>query len=265
VQPGFRAIVGSLPDSHTAREGEETMAVSGAEIASWLLQMAAAAGVATTAFFVLLPTKFGEKYLGFHFDRKLADLKDAQNQKIQALKEQLNHLGDRGKRSNEKEYDALSEIWNQFCDVVQSTDRAVVQFMEHPDLNRMSKEDVKSLLDSTDLSEQQKEGVLQSDDKNKAYGQSVRWLLISKAHNQIFDLRASLKKRSIFIPPKILEPFEAAIEICAKAEVAEFVRFRHPDSAIGHDDTLAFLRQKDALLASLRDATRARVLRDLDE
>jgi hypothetical protein len=66
VQPGFRAIV---EPSRFAGEGEVTMAVSGAEIASWLLQMAAAAGVATTAFFVLLPTKFGEKYLGFHFDR----------------------------------------------------------------------------------------------------------------------------------------------------------------------------------------------------
>jgi hypothetical protein len=174
------------------------------DIASWLLQTAVAAGVAAMAFFVLLPTKLGEKYLSFHFDRKLADLKDAQNQKIEALKEQLNHLGDRGKRSNEKEYDALSEIWNQFCDVVQSTDRAVVQFMEHPDLDRMNKEDVKSFLDSTDFSEQQKEGVLLSDDKNKAYSRSVRWVLITKAHNQIFDLRASLKKRSIFIPPKLL-------------------------------------------------------------
>jgi len=103
----------------------------------------------------------------------------------------------------------LTEIWNQFCDVVQSTDRAVIQFMEHPDLNQMSKEDVKILLNSTDFSEQQKEGVLQADDRNKAYGQSVRWLLISKAHNEIFGLRASLKRRSIFIPPKLLEPFEA--------------------------------------------------------
>jgi len=37
--------------------------VSGADIASWLLQTVIAAGVATTAFFVLLPTKIGEKYL----------------------------------------------------------------------------------------------------------------------------------------------------------------------------------------------------------
>jgi hypothetical protein len=96
--------------------------VSGAEITSWLLQTAIAAGSATTAFFVLLPTKFGERYLSFHFDRKLADLKDTQNQKIESLKEQLNHLGDRGKRSNEREYEALSDIWSLFVDAFDSTE-----------------------------------------------------------------------------------------------------------------------------------------------
>ena len=113
------------------------MTVSGAEIASWLLQTAIATGVATSAFFVLLPTKFGEKYLSFHFDRKLADLKDAQNQKIEALKEQLNHLGDRAKRSNEREYEALSDIWGQFVDAFDSTERCVTQFIEHPDFDRL--------------------------------------------------------------------------------------------------------------------------------
>src|SRR4030081_3299790 len=80
--------------------------------------------------FIMLPTKFGEKYLSFHFDRKLADLKDAQNQKIESLKEQLNHLGDRGKRSNEREYEALSDIWGQFVDAFDSTERCVTQFIE---------------------------------------------------------------------------------------------------------------------------------------
>jgi len=104
----------------------------------------------------------------------------------------------------------------------------------------MSKEDVKILLNSTDFSEQQKEGVLQADDRNKAYGQSVRWLLISKAHNEILRFASIAEEAQHIHPSKLLEPFEAAIEICAKAETAEFVRFRHPDSAIGHNDTLAF-------------------------
>jgi hypothetical protein len=143
--------------------------VSGTEITAWLLQTAAAAGVATTAFFVLLPTKLGEKYLSFHFDRKLADLKDAQNQKIEALKEQLNHLGDRGKRSNEREYEALSDIWGQFVDAFDSTERCVTQFIEHPDFDRLTEDEIDTFLNATDFTEDQKREFRSSSDKNKLY------------------------------------------------------------------------------------------------
>jgi hypothetical protein len=183
------------------------MAVSGAEIASWLLQMAAAAGVATMAFFVLLPTKFGEKYLSFHFDRKLADLKDIQNHKIEGLKEQLSHLGDRGKRSNEREYEALSEIWGQFVDVFLSTERCVTQFIEHPDFTRLSNDEIDAFLNATDFSEEQKKEFKASLDKNKLYTRTITWKNIAKAHNDIFEMRIALKKGAEFSFLKIYAAF----------------------------------------------------------
>jgi hypothetical protein len=171
--------------------------VSGAEIVSWLLQTTIAAGVATTGFLVLLPTKFGEKYLSFHFDRKLTDLKNAQNQQIEALKEQLNHLGDRGKRSNEREYEALSDIWGQFVDAFDSTERRVTQFIEHPDFNRLTEDEIDTFLNATDFTEDQKREFRSSSDKNKLYTRTIAWKNIAKAHNQIFEVRIALKKRGI--------------------------------------------------------------------
>jgi hypothetical protein len=237
------------------------MAVSGAEIASWLLQMAAAAGVATTAFFVLLPTKFGEKYLGFHFDRKLADLKDIQNHKIEGLKEQLSHLGDRGKRSNEREYEALSEIWGQFVDVFLSTERCVTQFIEHPDFTRLSNDEIDAFLNATDFSEEQKKEFKASLDKNKLYTRTITWKNIAKAHNDIFEMRIALKRRGIFVPEDIRGLYEEAIEFCSKAEIHEFVRFRHPDSTLGSDTPIKFFEGKDAIFKRVMDATSARLLR----
>jgi hypothetical protein len=237
------------------------MAVSGAEIASWLLQMAAAAGVATTAFFVLLPTKFGEKYLGFHFDRKLADLKDIQNHKIEGLKEQLSHLGDRGKRSNEREYEALSEIWGQFVDVFLSTERCVTQFIEHPDFTRLSNDEIDAFLNATDFSEEQKKEFKASLDKNKLYTRTITWKNIAKAHNDIFEMRIALKRRGIFVPEDIRGLYEEAIEFCSKAEIHEFVRFRHPDSTLGSDAPIKFFEGKDAIFKRVMDATSARLLR----
>lgn len=237
------------------------MAVTGAEIASWLLQTAIAAGVATTAFFILLPTKVGEKYLSFHFDRKLADLKDAQNQTIEALKEQLNHLGDRGKRSNEREYEALSDIWGQFVDAFDSTERCVTQFIEHPDFDRLSDDEINSFLNATDFTEDQKREFRSSSDKNKLYSRTITWKNIAKAHNQIFEVRIALKKRGIFVPEDLRRIYEEAIEFCSKAEIHEFVRFRHPDSTLGSDTPIQFFEGKGAIFKRVMDATSARLLR----
>jgi hypothetical protein len=55
-------------------------------IVSWLLQTAVTLGLAVLAFLVMLPTKVGDKYLSFHFDRKLADMRDHQNKEIEKLR-----------------------------------------------------------------------------------------------------------------------------------------------------------------------------------
>lgn len=237
------------------------MTVSGAEIASWLLQTAIAAGIATTAFVILLPTKFGEKYLSFRFDRKLAELKDNQDQKIEALKEQLSHFGDRGKRSNEREYESLSDIWGQFVDAFHSTEGCVTQFIEHPDFTRLTDEEIDSFLSATDFSEDQKQKFRSSSDKNEFYSRTIAWKNIAKAHNQIFEVRIALKKRGIFVPEDLRRIYEEAIEFCSKAEIHEFVRFRHADSTMGPDTPIKFFEGKDATFKRVMDATSARLLR----
>jgi hypothetical protein len=119
-------------------------------------------------------------------------------------------------------------------------------------------------LDSTDLSEQQREDVLRAADKNSAHSGAVRWLAIAKAHNQIFEFRASLKKRSIFIPESLVSQFDGAIELCSKAEVTEAMRFRNPNSSIGPDASLAFFHNREKVFSALRDLTRERLLRNLE-
>jgi hypothetical protein len=244
----------------TKGEGEMTTADFGATIYPWIV--AGLGGFVGAA--LLLPTKLGEAIFSYRLGKALEGFKAEQSRELERLKEQLSHVGDRGKRSNEKEYDALSETWNQFVDVLSLTERAIAQFVEFPDLNRADETDAKRFLDSTDLSEQQREDVLRAADKNSAYSGSVRWLAIAKAHNQIFEFRASLKKRSIFIPGSLVSQFEEAVEFCSKAEVTEAMRFRNPNSSIGFDASLAFLRDKEKVFSALRDLTRERLLRNLE-
>jgi hypothetical protein len=74
--------------------------VTSSEIWTWVVQAALAGGTAIGGL-LLLPTKLGDKLLGFHFDRKLSDLKDAQQREVERLKEKIGHFADRGKHSNE--------------------------------------------------------------------------------------------------------------------------------------------------------------------
>jgi hypothetical protein len=233
------------------------------DILSWLAQ-AGIAGVGAIGIMALaLPGKIGDRLLSFQFDRRLAIFRDSQEQELEKLRASLRHVGDRGQRLNEKEYEALSEIWKQFIDVLLFTERAIAQFIEHPDLKKMNDEETKRFLESTELSEEQKRSVSEAGDKNDAYSQTVRWLAIAKAHNQVFEIRTSLKIRSIFIPENIVTQFEQAVELCSKAVVSEFVRFRNPGSSVGFDESLAFLEKKDNTFTSLRDATREHLLRNL--
>jgi hypothetical protein len=64
----------------------------------------------------------------------------------------------------------------------------------------MSEEEVERFLLSTTFSAIQKLEVQNSRDKNKAYSQLMRWILIAKAHNKIIELRTALKRRSILMP-----------------------------------------------------------------
>jgi hypothetical protein len=240
------------------------MAVSGAEIATWLLQTAAAAGVATTAFFVLLPTKFGEKYLGFHFDRKLADLKDAQNQKIEKLKEQLAHLGDRGKRSNELEFTAIRAVWEKFVEAWLSTYSCIAMMIQIPDFPRMQNDELLAFLETTDFSGGEKKIFMEATDRTKAYSDIVNWRAIARAGQEIFDARLLLRKQRIFMPHEIRKQFADALDILSAAQVERRLRVEHrhiPSSDWG-DGVQKFIKQADRMFEELADAANARLFRD---
>jgi len=235
--------------------------VSSSEILSWLGQTALAMGGALGLFLIALPTKFGDKLIGHRFDKKLAAFKDAQDQQIEKLKEQLAHASDRGKRSNEREYEALSDIWGQFVDAFQATEQCVVQFIEHPDFTRMSDEEIDTFLNATDFSDDQKREFKSSSDQNRLYSRTIAWKSITRAHNLIFETRVALKKRGIFVPEALRKVYEEAIELCSKAEIHEFVKFRNPTIPYADDAPMKYFAEKDVMFKTVMDATSARLLR----
>src|SRR6266403_1834184 len=102
------------------------------EILSWLGQATLAMGGAFGLFMIALSTKFGDKLIAFQFDKRLGVVKDAQNHEIEKLREQLSHLGDRGKRSNEMEFAAIKLVWDGFVEAYLATATCAMSFVEYP-------------------------------------------------------------------------------------------------------------------------------------
>jgi len=90
-------------------------------LAEFLAQSLLGAAGVGVAFLGVASTKLGEKVLNHFFDRRLAALKHGQDQKIEGLRASLSRLGDRGVRSNEREYNAIITAWESFIDAQKAT------------------------------------------------------------------------------------------------------------------------------------------------
>ena len=111
----------------------------------------------------------GRELEGFKAERgrELEQLKAEQSRGLERLKEQLNHLGDRGRRSNEMEFVAIETVWKTFVKAWLSTNTCVGAMIPTPDFDRMSDEEVKKLAASSGFSERDQESLLRSTDRKE--------------------------------------------------------------------------------------------------
>jgi hypothetical protein len=98
------------------------------ELFAWLIQTIVACGVAIVGAIGLSFTKVGERFFCHMLEGRLAELKHANDRAVEQIKADFGHLGDRWKRSNEREYEALSGAWVAFVDAFLATNQAVMAF-----------------------------------------------------------------------------------------------------------------------------------------
>jgi hypothetical protein len=210
---------------------------------------------------LLLPTKLGEAILKYRFDKLIETYRSEQGRELERLREELSHLGDRGKRANEREYEAIADMWGKFVDCFDQAQAAIVQFVEMPDLNNFSAEEIHSFLSTREFSKEQIDQVQNAQDKSRMYGQIVRWKYIALAHNTIMNTRSSLRKQQIFMPHAIVTDIEQALERASKAVISELIKFRNPDSGLDSKEALAFFNEKDDIFSKVRNGVRKRLMR----
>jgi hypothetical protein len=194
-----------------------------------LLEVAIAV-VAVLAFIGLAPAKLGDKIFGHYLDRRLTALKHDQdlqieslrhdhNQDIEELRAKLAHVGDRGIRSNEREFQAVTAAWEHFHDAYNATMLCAVAFKQYPDFQRMPDIEIEQYLQSTDLTDRQREMVMKADDKRATFSRLVDLNQINAAGRAIYEARNLIGRQAIFIPDDLFASFEAKMMMLSRAQI----------------------------------------------
>jgi hypothetical protein len=187
---------------------------------------------------LLLPTKLGEALIQFSTgkllegfkaeqNRELERLKAEQSRELERLKEQLNHLGDRGRRSNEMEFVAIETVWKSFVKAWLSANTCVGAMIQLPDFDTMSDEEVKKLAVSSGFSDRDQETLLRATDRREKYVLLVNWQKVNEARKDIYQARLTLREQRIFMPPEITKQFSDVIERMSSVQVERQIALEH--------------------------------------
>lgn len=188
---------------------------------------------------ILLPTRLGEALIQFKANKflegfkaqqsqELERLKSSQNRELELLREQLNHLGDRGRRSNEMEFAATEAVWKAFVKAWLSTNTCTGGMMSIPRFSSMSADDLSSFMSASDLDEREKKSLLNSADREKEYANIINWRTVSLAETDIYQARLVLREQRIFMAGALTAEFAGVIERMSGAQIQRKLSLQNP-------------------------------------
>lgn len=251
-----------------------------------LTPLAAAAVTSVLAFYGFLLTPLGgrifDAILKKYFDNKLAELKHSQEKtlleikhendvkisalnfvrqkEIESLKSDIAVLGNRGIQANEKEYAAIILCWESFIEAHQNTLACVAKMSTRADLDQMDEDDVAPHLEAMSISRFNIKYIMNSENRNSAYGKVLRAMDLDEARKSIFQARNVLRKQTLFLVPELEKEVESAISELQKVWAEQQISF---PSSVGlpMTATMAFMSGgADTLRIKVRDVVRRRTL-----
>jgi hypothetical protein len=229
---------------------------------SWIAQTLASSAVAILTFIAIRSTAIGERFLNHHLERRITDLEHAHEEKIEALRSDLAHLQDRGRRANELEFDAASKVWHAYVDAYIKTKQAIVDLLSFPPLNKLAQEDVTTFLESTELSEEQRAKVVSASDKERTYARIMRFRKINAAGTAIQHGWLLVRTDSIFISSEMSKRFEEGFRLLSKAQIEQQMNFEH-GRGVGHETSEMLISpQGDGQFANLETLVRTTLRRE---
>lgn len=214
---------------------------------------------------LLLPTKLGEALIKFRSDRNLEEFKAHQARELEALRDRLNHLGDRGKRANELEFNAITAVWEKFIEAYTATDAAIMSFIQIPDLNPMKNDEKDKYLGTIELSLAQKEQVRSAADPTDMLSKVLIWRQIATAGEQIFLAHKAIRKERIFLPEDLRLEVMRMLDIVSGAYTQRKIEHQSPQRNHQLQATTKFYDQGPKGVDNLATMVRTKLIRAVSE
>jgi hypothetical protein len=158
---------------------------------------------------------------------ELERLKSEQNRQLEQFKEQLNHLGDRGRRSNEMKFNSIETTWKGFVKAWLSTNTCVQGMISVPEFEKMPDEEVKKYAASYGFTDDEQTSLLTAQDRNEEYVKIVKWKNTMEAGRDIYQARLTLREQRIFMPPELTRQFNDVIERMSNVQVEQRLSLAH--------------------------------------
>ena len=189
-------------------------------------------------------------------------MKHVYERNVEELRAHLSHFTDRGKHSNEKEYQALIAAWESYVAAYNATCAIGGIWSRHPDLNQMGEDELDEYLEGSDIDPSGRRLIKKAEDKKAALDRVQTARILNHAQRLIWEAHNTIRKQSVFIPIEIEEKFVESLLTLNKVWAENYgnVDLFNPPLL---DETGDFLKNRDQMKAALRDIVRERVLREL--
>jgi hypothetical protein len=180
------------------------------QILQFLFEIATYGGGSATIAYLLF-RYLGKSWIESKFSERLASFKHQQDIEIQRLRVEIDSTLSGVLKSQEKEFETLSEAWNKLDEAYAHVKNLVSPLQYHPNLDGMTEARLKEFLDETDLRDTEKGVIYQSSEKSNEYQEIVFWHRLHQVKLACSDLDKCVVRYGIFFPPNLKEQFNEIV------------------------------------------------------
>jgi hypothetical protein len=140
---------------------------------------------------------------------------------LEIAKSEISLLASRKMKLHDQEYVVFPEVWSKLNRAFASLGSAVMSWREMPDLGRMSEDELRTWMERSELSEEEKSYLEKEADKIRAYNRILDWRSLREANHDFLEFHNCLQANRIFLSPDIKDKLDKIGGLLREAWVAK--------------------------------------------